>query len=209
MHQTSSDTSSLGGFSGSRVILSSASCQREPRREWFCVRCRPKHEHIAAANLRVHLDIDVVCPRIRFRKETRRGVVWFVEALFPGYIFAEFDFLQDHRNVHYAHGIVGVVHFGDKYPSLDAETIASLRDFDRGSGEILTAEPSLAKGDAVRVGEGVFRGTTATVSAVLPARDRVKILVEFLGGLKEVELPRSALLREGHPVKLLDRIFVN
>lgn len=180
----------------------------EAVREWYCVRCQPKHEHIAAANLRAQLEIEVVCPRIRFRKETRRGVMWFVEALFPGYLFALFDFAQDHRNVHYTHGVSGIVHFGSKYPALDSETIAGLREFDPNGGEALTVEAPLAAGDQVRIGEGAFRGMTATVAAVLPARDRVKILVEFLGGLTEVEIHGGALVREGHPVRLLDRIFV-
>ena len=40
---------------------------------WFCVRSQPKHEHIAAANLRRNPDIDVLNLRIRFKRSTRRG----------------------------------------------------------------------------------------------------------------------------------------
>lgn len=176
--------------------------------KWYCVRCQPKHEHIAAANLRSRAGLEVVCPRIRFRKETRRGVVWFVEALFPGYVFARFDFARDHRNVRYEHGVRGIVHFGDKYPALDEETIAGLRRFDQNGGGAVTVETPLAEGEEVRIGEGVLRGMTATVSAILPARDRVRVLVEFLGGLTEVEIHGGALIREAHPLSLLDRLFV-
>lgn len=177
----------------------------EPR--WYCVRCQPKHEHIAAANLRTRAGLEVLCPRVRFRKETRRGVVWFVEALFPGYLFAKFDFARDHRSVRHTHGVSGIVHFGETYPALEEETIAGLREFDRNEGEAVTVETPLAEGEEVRIGEGALRGMTATVSAILPARDRVRVLVEFLGGLTEVEIHGGALIREAHPLRLLDRLF--
>lgn len=59
---------------------------------WFCLRSQPKHEKIAATHLlRTIAGIEVFSPRLRIRRQTRRGVVWFVEALFPGYLFARFD----------------------------------------------------------------------------------------------------------------------
>ena len=57
---------------------------------WFCLKAAPKREHLAATALRRELQVPVVAPRIRFRKLTSRGPVWFVEAMFPGYLFAEF-----------------------------------------------------------------------------------------------------------------------
>src|SRR5258708_9094266 len=64
---------------------------------WFCLRTQPKHEHIAAAALRHRLEIRCFAPRVRFPKATRRGKVWFVEAMFPGYLFAQFVFPLFHR----------------------------------------------------------------------------------------------------------------
>ena len=63
---------------------------------WFCLKTKPKHEHLAATALRRQLQIPCFSPRLRFRKATRRGAVWFVEAMFPGYLFAQFVYsLQD------------------------------------------------------------------------------------------------------------------
>ena len=50
---------------------------------WFCLRTQPKHEHIAAAHFRGDPDLEVYLPRIRFKRATRRGPVWFTEALVP------------------------------------------------------------------------------------------------------------------------------
>ena len=70
---------------------------------WFCVRSHPKHEHIAAAHLRER-KLEVYLPRIRFQRCTRRGLVWFTEALFPNYFFARLDLSNALSLFHHAHG---------------------------------------------------------------------------------------------------------
>src|SRR5215471_17199831 len=72
---------------------------------WFCLRTQPKHEGIAAAILRRQFNFSCFAPRLRFRKATRRGAVWFIEAMFPGYIFAEFVYKRQHRIVEHAPGV--------------------------------------------------------------------------------------------------------
>jgi transcriptional antiterminator RfaH len=49
---------------------------------------------------------------LRFRKATRRGAVWFVEPMFPGYLVAEFLYSAVHRAVEHASDVHGIVHFG-------------------------------------------------------------------------------------------------
>src|SRR5215467_15412648 len=82
---------------------------------WYCLRAQPKHEHIAAAHLRILEGVTAFCPRIRFRRVTRQGTVWVTEAMFPGYLFARFELLEMHRQVQYAHGVSGIVRFADQY----------------------------------------------------------------------------------------------
>jgi len=41
---------------------------------------------------------------LRFRKLTQRGPVWFVEAMFPGYLFARFNYPTQRRAVESSHG---------------------------------------------------------------------------------------------------------
>src|SRR5258708_33348521 len=73
--------------------------RQQPTNAWFCLRAQPKREHIAAACLRQTCEVEVFCPRLRFRKLTSRGPVWFIEAMFPGYLFARFDYANCHRRV--------------------------------------------------------------------------------------------------------------
>src|SRR5215210_6897967 len=79
---------------------------------WLCLKTQPKQEYIAATGLRREMQVECFSPRLRFRKNTRRGAVWFVEAMFPGYVFAHFVYLEQHRRIQHANGIRGIVRFG-------------------------------------------------------------------------------------------------
>ena len=57
-------------------------------------------------------------PRVRFQRATRRGKVWFTEAMFPNYLFARFA-LRDLRLIKATQGVAGVVHFGSYFASLE------------------------------------------------------------------------------------------
>src|ERR1051326_6145194 len=94
---------------------------------WFCLRTQPKHEHIAAGHLKSEPGIEVYLPRIRFKRSTRRGPVWFTEALFPNYLFARFDLALNLRKRHHIRGVRGVVHFGEHWPAIPDGVIAELR----------------------------------------------------------------------------------
>src|SRR5215813_8963248 len=72
---------------------------------WFCVRTQPKHEHIAAAQLRQGRDIEVFLPRIRYKRRTRLGLAWVTEALFRDYLFARFDLDAAWRRVQGARSV--------------------------------------------------------------------------------------------------------
>jgi transcriptional antiterminator RfaH len=163
---------------------------------WFCLRTQPKHEHIAAAHFKNDPDIEVYLPRIRFKRATRRGPVWFTEALFPNYLFARFDLAACLRRVCHARGIRGVVHFGDRWPIVPEGVIGELRAT-VGADEVHVVRDELQPGEVVRIAGGVFHGLQAVVSRVMPSRERVAVLLEFLGRQTSVELPDEALIREG------------
>ena len=160
---------------------------KETDPHWFCIKAQPKHEHLAASALRRHLGLDCLSPRIRFRKNTRRGPVWFVEAMFPGYLFARFVYAEVHRHVQSVHGVSTIVRFGSRVASIPEQTIANLREA-TGEEELLVFNPEPQVGDAVAIAEGVFRGLEAVVTQVLPAKERVKVLLDFLGRTVEAEI---------------------
>lgn len=163
---------------------------------WFCLRTQTKREHIAADHLRQIDGVETFLPRIRFQRKTARGPVWFTEALFPGYLFASFDLPHQLRQIHHANGVRGVVHFGDRWPTLEDAAIAELRQL-VGTEEPRIIESVLTPGDEVQLVAGSFRGWSAVVSRVLPARERVLVLLDVLGRQTCVEVPVAEVTRPG------------
>ena len=161
---------------------------------WFCLRTQLKHEHIATANLRQLPEVEVFNPRIRYRRSTRRGPVWFTESLFPNYIFARFDWRNLLRQVHHAAGVASIVHFGTRWPTIPDHVVAELKS-SVGQEELrqIDAEPQV--GEEVQISGGAFHGLRGLVTRLLPARARVAILLDFLGRQTAVEVPLAEVVR--------------
>jgi len=163
---------------------------------WFCLRSQPKHEHIAASQLRRLGQIEVFNPRVRFPRPTRQGAAWVTEAMFPSYLFARFDWTTCLSRVHYAPGVSGVVHFGSRWPTVPDPVIEAIRAL-LGPEEIHVVPDEVAPGDSVEIAGGIFHGLQAVITQVLPGSQRVMVLMEFLGRQATVELKAAAVIRQG------------
>lgn len=166
---------------------------------WYCLRSQPKHEHIAAAHLRKIEGVEVYCPRVRMQKSTRRGLIWFTEALFPNYLFARFDLRALLLRIRSSQGVLGLVRFGGGYPDIPASALEDLRRVML-DDELRTVQITVAAGDSVSIVQGPLCGVAGVVTQVLPARERVKVLLEFLGGANEVEVGLADVFRPAPPV---------
>ena len=162
---------------------------------WCCLRSQPRHEHVAAANLRRHSDIQVFNPRIRFKRATRRGPVWVTESLFPSYLFARFDWSTMLRDVMHTFGVAAVVHFGPFWPTLSEAVMGELRDM-VGGDELRVIGSTLKVGDQVEIAGGAFDGFRGVVTQIMPARERVAVLLDFLGRPTKTEVKISAVTRD-------------
>jgi transcriptional antiterminator RfaH len=156
------------------------------------VRSQPRHEHIAAAHLRRHEQLEVFSPRLRFKRATRRGPVWVTEPLFPSYLFAKFDWRMWLREVEHTPGVAAVVHFGLVWPTVPEEVIAELKSRVDAT-ETRVIDEVYHEGDEVEVKGGLLDGWHAVVTRVMPARRRVAVLLDFLGRQTLVELDKSML----------------
>ena len=161
------------------LLTASEIAREQPSDWWFCLRAQPKREHIAAACLRHIPDLEVFCPRVRFRKHTNRGPVWFVEPMFPGYLFARFDYAIYHRRVRQGPGIRGFVQFGDRLGLLPDELIRELKAR-MGDDELVEIDQGLEPGQNVQITQGPLQGLEALVTRLIAARDRVEILIEWM-----------------------------
>jgi transcriptional antiterminator RfaH len=176
--------------------------KKEDIEAWYVVHTRPKCEHIAASLMAGLEGVETYCPRIRFQRNTRRGKVWFTEALFPSYFFARFIPTESMRAVKYSQSVIRVVGFGGNAVSVPDQAIAELKA-EMKDVEICEVQIGVQVGDIVELTEGPMRGFKGIVNAMLSGVDRVRILLEFLGRENAVEVPLSKILTEHKPRAVL------
>lgn len=166
---------------------------------WYCARTKPKQEHIAAANVRKSLGLEVFHPRLRVERATRRGVVRVVDSLFPGYIFVRCVLEENLNDLQHGHGISSLVHFGNGIPRVEDAVIGELKEC-FATEEPIFVEDRINPGDEVVLAEGAFAGMHAMVLRAMPAKQRVQVLLDILGGTTLVEVDRSSIFVERNTV---------
>ncbi len=170
---------------------------------WYCVRTKPKHEHIAAANMRKKLGLEVFLPRLRAERVTQRGIVRIVEPLFPCYVFVHCALDETLNEIRYTTGVSSLVHFGNRIPAVRDSVIEELRECFEAE-ELVMADDCLSPGANVVLADGAFAGMRALVLRALPARQRVQVLLDILGRATSVEVDRGSIVAENRCVA--DRI---
>ena len=160
---------------------------------WFCLKSQPKHEHIAAAHLRLMDGVEVFAPRLRFQKAGLQGARWCEEAMFPGYLFARFPFAERHREVRYAAGVSCILQFGNHYARIEDSVVEGLKAH-TGLKEVAVIQSDVEEGSPVKIVEGALRGLEAVVTQVLSGRERIRVLVNFFGREISAEVSRPAVL---------------
>ncbi len=163
------------------------------RLTWYCARTKPKHEHLAAAHLRRNLDLEVFHPRLRVERATQRGVMRVVEPLFPCYIFVRCVLEEKVNEIQHANGVHSLVHSGHRIQAVDDAIVGELQEC-FGEADTMTVSDQISPGDEVTIGEGAFAGMRAYVLRLMPARKRVQVLLDILGGPTLVEVNRHSVV---------------
>ena len=171
---------------------------------WYCVRSKPKKERMAAGGLESLHGLEVFCPQIRFQRKTVRGPVWFQEAMFPGYLFVRFDLFEMKRAVSYSPGVLNIPMFDNLFVTVPDVVIESLRK-DLDAESLIDAVAPLEVGEETTILEGAMRGLKVKVIKLMPAQERVAVLMQMLGTLVEAVFPVDALEhRMKHPMVVGD-----
>src|SRR5262249_30300065 len=132
-------------------------------------------------------------PRIRFQRPTKLGPAWVTEALFLNYLFARFDLAARLRWIRAARGVRNVVHFGNQWPSIPDYAVSELQEA-LGPDDVSFVARDFKPGEPVEIANGAFRGLHAVVSYAIPAKQRVAILLDFLGRQTMLELDSLDLI---------------
>lgn len=153
---------------------------------WYCVRTQPKREAVAAQQLPTLEGVRVFFPRVRYFRKTKEGPKISTEALFPGYIFASFDFWNAGKQVGYTRGVARIVRRSNLDPIIVPEAVMQGLFALAPDGIVRVGTPEFKVGDSVRVIAGVFVGLETEVVKVIPGTKRVAVLMNLLGQEQEV-----------------------
>ena len=118
--------------------------------------------------------------------------------MFPGYFFAQFDYLTERRRVEHAPGVRGILQFGDRLATIDSSVIGSLQQRVEAE-EVITIDPEIKVGQEVQIARGPLLGLEALVTQLLPASERVRVLLEFLGRSLQMEVSKETLIQLRSP----------
>ena len=143
--------------------------------------------------MRKNLNLEVFQPQLRVERATQRGVVRVLEPLFPCYVFVRCVLEEYLDEIQYANGVHSLVHFGHRIPPVPDSIVEELRECFEAE-DMLTVPDGIAPGDEVTIGEGAFVGMHAYVLRLMPARKRVQVLLEVLGGPTPVEVNRCSVV---------------
>jgi transcriptional antiterminator RfaH len=178
-------------------IPSASGSLAEAVRAWYCLRVMARREHVTALNLTQRTGVSVFSPRIRVQKKSPRiEPVFANEALFPGYVFARFNYPQDARYVASTPGVLGLVSFGGPPPAI-ADSVIDQLTAEVQREAYAPATPLFEEGSWVKIVTGCFRGSEGRVLQVNPASTRISVLLNLLGQEIQISMPGNQLADTG------------
>lgn len=162
---------------------------------WLAVQLKPNSFRIAERAL-IRQDFSVFCPK------TKKTVIRFgkprthISALFSGYLFVQLnDPRHGWRSISNTYGVSRIIADAQGAPSyLPRNFMRHLLKRCDEDGFLLPPS-TLLPGDNVRLASGPFSEFIATVERI-DERKRIWILLDILGGAREVEVKLEDLIKE-------------
>ena len=148
---------------------------------WYALRTKPHKEQLVWHQVQV-LGFEVFYPKLRANPANPRARR--SKPYFPGYVFVSVDLEASGINAfQYMPHAIGMVRFDGEPGVIPEAAIVSLRRHitHLNSSEGVSAM-QFQRGDNVRIYEGPLEGYRAIFDHRLPGKQRVKVLLELMGG---------------------------
>ena len=170
---------------------------------WYVVHTHRKQEEHAHSNLRA-VGVEALSPKMRVNKynEFTGQVTRIAKPMFPGYIFARFNFNSFYHRIRYTRGVHSLICFNNKPTPVDDEIIQLIKSR-IGDDGFVKPNADLKAGDQVVIKEGRFQNLCGVFERGLPDADRVRILLTAIGFQAHVVVNRAMVSKvspEEHPV---------
>ena len=155
-------------------------------RAWYAVHCQPLKERRAAAALHDLLGLTVYLPEVRrlFRGELQQA------PFFPRYLFVRANLHEVSPSaINTTPGVVRLVTIGDTPQPIPARVIAAIQEnLDRLDEQGGLPRHNYQPGDTVQLRSGPLRGMEAVFMGPMQPSERARVLVKFLGELREIDI---------------------
>ena len=159
-------------------------------KRWYVVSTKSRNEERAANNLKSG-NIEVLAPKIKFKRYKEGKFVYIVEAMFPGYIFVKFHPVDEFRLVKYTRGIKTIVNFNGKIVPLQDESIEFIKNNLEEGGVATIQKKELRRGEKVVIQEGPFKRFSGIFEKELDSKERVAILLDGVDYCARMEIDRE------------------
>jgi len=128
---------------------------------WYAIYTKPGKEDSIAYRLE-GIGIEVMNPKIKFKKYRRNKLIEVIEPLFPSYLFASFEKEKYSHLITYTRGVRYIVGKGNPIVVYD-EIINTIKE-GMGDDNIVVIKPRrFEKGDRILIKDGPFRGLNSIV----------------------------------------------
>jgi len=156
---------------------------------WYVVRTKPKSEERARSYLEQN-GINTFLPWMETSQFNSGKAIKMLKPLFPGYIFVQFDLMQNYPLVKWGKGVNKILGFG-KYPTPIADEVVSIIRSRTGEKNIVKRAYDLSKNDHIRITSGPLKDLLGIFERWVSGSERVKVLLNLIGYQPQVELHYS------------------
>lgn len=148
---------------------------------WYAVHSHP-HREESLARYMADKGLEVFYPHLKVKPVNPRSRR--IRAYFPGYVFVRADLEQTGSSLfQWMPFATGLVSFGGEPAVVPDALITALQAHLERLNRVATQSPveQFQKGERVDIESGPFAGYEAIFDARLPGRQRVRVLLKFLG----------------------------
>jgi len=157
------------------------------KKNWLVATYKINEVRRVESNL-LNQKFDYFLPKITTKKINSNPKL---EVLFPGYIFVNTSF-ENYSALKYTMGIRNIIKFGDNISCISDEEIEAMQMAE----EVSKIDPVISKiqiGQNVMIAKGSLTGSIVKVCS-LPSKERVDVLLSFLGSVRRVTIPEKDLI---------------
>jgi len=157
------------------------------KKNWLVATYKINEVRRVESNL-LNQEFDFYLPKITTKKINSNPKV---EVLFPGYIFVNTSF-ENYSALKYTMGIRNIIKFGDNISCISDEEIEAMQMAEETS-KIDPVVSQIQIGQDVMIAKGSLTGSIVKVCS-LPSKERVGVLLSFLGSVRRVTIPEKDLI---------------